>query len=89
MLSREFLTERGYCCGNGCLMCPYEPKHIKNNKVLSNFCERCDKEVQHLAVTNHPKKLYTICFDCLIELDNDHQDYEKFVKKPISKKPSL
>ena len=34
MLSREFLTERGYCCGYGCLMCPYEPKHIKDNTLL-------------------------------------------------------
>ena len=32
MLSKEFLLERGYCCGHGCLMCPYEPKHIKGNK---------------------------------------------------------
>jgi len=34
MLSREFLSERGYCCGHGCLMCPYIPKHIKGNKVM-------------------------------------------------------
>jgi len=34
MLSREFLTERGYCCGYGCLMCPYEPKHTKDNTIL-------------------------------------------------------
>ena len=34
MLSQEFLIERGYCCGHGCLMCPYEPKHTKDNKVL-------------------------------------------------------
>ncbi len=34
MLSKEFLTERGYCCGHGCLMCPYEPKHIKDNTLL-------------------------------------------------------
>ena len=33
MLSREFLLERGYCCGHGCLMCPYEPKHIKGNTM--------------------------------------------------------
>ena len=32
MLSKEFLLERGYCCGHGCLMCPYEPKHKKGNK---------------------------------------------------------
>tara|TARA_R100000030_G_scaffold91157_1_gene76096 strand:+ start:211 stop:906 length:696 start_codon:yes stop_codon:yes gene_type:complete len=39
MLSREFLTERGYCCGHGCLMCPYEPKHIKGNTKLMGKIE--------------------------------------------------
>ena len=35
MLSREFLLERGYCCGHGCLMCPYHPKHTEGNtKVM-------------------------------------------------------
>ena len=34
MLSREFLTQRGYCCGHGCLMCPYQPKHEKDNTIL-------------------------------------------------------
>jgi hypothetical protein len=89
MLSREFLIERGYCCGHGCLMCPYEPRHIKDNTKMANHCERCSKRVQHLAVTQHPTTLYTICFDCLIDMDINHQDYKKFVKKPTSKKPSL
>ena len=35
MLSREFLIDRGYCCGHGCLMCPYEPKHTKGNKIMA------------------------------------------------------
>ena len=35
MLSKEFLTERGYCCGHGCLMCPYEPKHTEDNTILA------------------------------------------------------
>ena len=34
MLSKEFLTDRGYCCGNGCFMCPYLPRHKKNNTKL-------------------------------------------------------
>jgi len=42
MLSREYLTERGYCCGHGCLMCPYEPKHIKDNTTLKII--NCFKE---------------------------------------------
>lgn len=34
MLSREYLIDRGFCCGHGCLMCPYEPKHTKGNTRL-------------------------------------------------------
>jgi hypothetical protein len=26
-LTAEFLLARGYCCGNGCRNCPYEPRH--------------------------------------------------------------
>ena len=36
MLSQEFLIQRGYCCGHGCLMCPYEPKHIEGNTTMSD-----------------------------------------------------
>ena len=36
MLSREFLIERGYCCGHGCLMCPYEPKHTEGATTMKN-----------------------------------------------------
>ena len=42
MLSRDFLVSRGYCCGHGCLMCPYEPKHIKDNTILKVI--NCFKE---------------------------------------------
>ena len=42
MLSKEFLTERGFCCGHGCLMCPYEPKHTKDNTILKVI--NCFKE---------------------------------------------
>jgi hypothetical protein len=48
MLSRVLLIKQGKCCGNGCLMCPYEKKHIKGStvirkKVLSSL-ERWEKE---------------------------------------------
>ena len=29
-LSREFLLNRGYCCNNGCLNCPYKTKPMSN-----------------------------------------------------------
>lgn len=34
ILTRKYLTARGYCCGNGCLNCPYHPKHQKGNTKL-------------------------------------------------------
>ena len=34
MLSSQFLISQKECCGNGCRMCPYEPRHIKGNTSL-------------------------------------------------------
>ena len=34
VMTEEFHINRGFCCGNGCLHCPYEPKHIKGNIEL-------------------------------------------------------
>lgn len=30
-LSREFLKDRGFCCGNRCMNCPYTKPHKKGN----------------------------------------------------------
>ncbi len=44
-------------------------------------CTRCSKKVQHLATTGRqPKELYTICWDCLIELDINHKNFKKYKK---------
>ena len=44
-------------------------------------CTRCNKKVQHLATTGrNPKELYTICWDCLIELDINHKNFKKYKK---------
>ena len=48
MLSREFLIERGYCCGHGCLMCPYEPKHTEGNKVIKKRKKMKKSEKKHV-----------------------------------------
>ncbi len=34
MLSRVLLIKQGKCCGNGCIMCPFEKKHAKESKVI-------------------------------------------------------
>ena len=31
----EYHIERGYCCGSGCRHCPYEPKHQRDNTIIS------------------------------------------------------
>ena len=31
-LSREFLLQRGHCCNNNCLNCPYKDKDMKTEK---------------------------------------------------------
>ena len=31
-LTRKYLLDRGYCCNNGCLNCPYKKKLNKNRK---------------------------------------------------------
>lgn len=34
VMTAKYLTERGWCCGNGCKHCPYYPKAIKGNTRL-------------------------------------------------------
>ena len=34
VMTEYFLTNRGYCCGNGCRHCPYSPSAQKGNTVL-------------------------------------------------------
>ena len=36
IMTEHFHEKRGFCCGNGCRHCPYNPKHIKNNTNLIN-----------------------------------------------------
>ena len=48
MFSRETLIKLGECCGEGCLMCPYEPENEKGAieiKVTpSNLCSGFHKK---------------------------------------------
>jgi|GEM_PF-431935 len=34
VFTASYLIQRGWCCGNGCRHCPYEPKHHKGNRLL-------------------------------------------------------
>jgi len=32
VFTKEYLLERGYCCGNGCANCPYDYKMVPEPK---------------------------------------------------------
>ena len=32
VFTAEYLLERGYCCGNGCVNCPYDYKNVPEPK---------------------------------------------------------
>lgn len=34
VMTELYHTQRGYCCGNGCRHCPYEPRAVKGNTTL-------------------------------------------------------
>ncbi|MBC7555175.1 MAG: hypothetical protein H7257_14495 [Taibaiella sp.] len=39
VFTASYLTERGYCCGNGCLNCPFEYINVpepKRSRLLNN-----------------------------------------------------
>ncbi|MDD9953699.1 MAG: DUF5522 domain-containing protein [Candidatus Woesearchaeota archaeon] len=38
-LTKEFLLERGYCCGSGCMNCPYKPRHTKGSTHIKSSHE--------------------------------------------------
>ena len=52
MLSKIFLIKRGKCCGNRCLMCPYENKHSgeSNNLRIGVIDNLEDWEKEELAL---------------------------------------
>lgn len=35
-LTKEYLLERGSCCGSKCKNCPYTPKHVLGSKDIQD-----------------------------------------------------
>ena len=33
VLTAKFLLDRGFCCGNNCRHCPYEPKWVRTERA--------------------------------------------------------
>jgi len=56
MLSKQFLIKRKRCCGNGCLMCPYIPKHTKGSyKIMNRMGYACI----NMQLSSQKPKIYT------------------------------
>lgn len=34
VFTEQYHIDRGYCCGNGCKHCPFEPKGQKRNTTI-------------------------------------------------------
>ena len=48
MLSRLFLLKNKICCGNGCLMCPYEKMHSgKSKKIRAEVIDQLQDWEKH------------------------------------------
>ena len=43
VLTREYHLLRGYCCGNGCLHCPYEYERVPEPKKSDLLKKRKDE----------------------------------------------
>jgi hypothetical protein len=44
VLTEKFHLDRGYCCGNGCLHCPYDYKNVPEPKRSKLLADRNKKE---------------------------------------------
>jgi len=56
MLSENYLIKRKQCCGNGCLMCPYIPKHTKGSyKIMNRMGYACI----NTQLSNQKPRIYT------------------------------
>ncbi|GAA4460222.1 hypothetical protein GCM10023093_02500 [Nemorincola caseinilytica] len=42
VFTAHYLAERGYCCGNGCLNCPYEYERVPEPKRSQLLKKRAD-----------------------------------------------
>jgi hypothetical protein len=36
IMTELFHQKRGFCCGNGCRHCAFDPAHVKNNTSLKD-----------------------------------------------------
>jgi hypothetical protein len=47
VLTEEYHLKRGYCCGNGCIHCPFEYKSVPEPKRSTLLAKRKPPPDQH------------------------------------------
>jgi 2-iminoacetate synthase ThiH len=46
VFNAEYLLKRGYCCGNGCLHCPFDYKNVLDLEKKRKLLEKKEIEVK-------------------------------------------
>ena len=49
VLTAHFLSERGYCCGNGCMHCPFNYENVPEPKKSLLLKEKDSKPGKELS----------------------------------------
>jgi len=44
VMTAAYLTKRGYCCGNGCMHCPYDYQNVPEPKRSRLLNERNEQQ---------------------------------------------
>lgn len=47
VLTATYLSERGYCCGNGCLHCPYNYENVPEPRRSELLKKRREEKRDH------------------------------------------
>lgn len=82
-----FHVKRGYCCGNKCRHCPYQPKYLKNNTIMdieilkalkeqAEFLEKNQDNFTMLEKTEKAIELYTQLNQLLSNTDTERIEQE-------------
>jgi hypothetical protein len=56
VFTADFLLKRGYCCGNGCLHCPFEYKNVINLEKKKKLIENRKNNTETTSHNKHDEE---------------------------------
>ena len=80
-LSKEFLLIRGYCCGNGCINCPYTPRHKKQNKMIKDLKDIPKELIKEISICGISLRIELKNNTILFYSHKDYKEYCDFMDK--------